>query len=60
MINQQIPIHIMAGVQSVSAGDSHTMILKNDNTLWAVGWNNHGQLGDGSETNRTVPVSVME
>jgi alpha-tubulin suppressor-like RCC1 family protein len=49
----------MTGVQAVSAGDLHTMILKTDGMLWATGRNAAGQLGDGTLTNRSSPVQVM-
>ena len=30
----------------------HSLILKNDGTLWSCGNNNYGQLGLGNKTNR--------
>ncbi|AEC01473.1 fimbrillin family protein [Parasphaerochaeta coccoides] len=48
----------MTGVKEVSAGGSHTMILKKDGTLWATGDNQYGQLGDGTIITRTTPVQV--
>jgi len=33
---------------SVSAGGSHTVGIRTDGSLWAWGWNNQGQLGDGT------------
>lgn len=45
-------------VATVSAGDSHTMILKTDGMLWATGLNGYGQLGDGTRITRTTPVEV--
>ena len=44
----------MAKVQAVTAGDAHTMVVKQDGSLWATGWNKHGQLGDGSTTTRNA------
>src|SRR5664280_2633067 len=44
---------------SVSAGGNFTMFLKADGTLWATGENTYGQLGDGTTTDKSVPVPVM-
>ena len=56
------PVQVLSGVASVSAGDnygnSHSLYLKTDGTLWAMGWNAYGQLGDGTTTNRITPVQV--
>ena len=42
----------------ISAGIYHTISLKSDGTVWAWGYNNEGQLGDGTTTQRTTPVQV--
>jgi hypothetical protein len=34
------------------------MILKQDGSLWTMGFNGDGQLGDSSNTNREAPVSI--
>ena len=43
----------------IAAGDSHTMALKSDGTLWAWGYNLCGQLGDGTTVNRNSPVLII-
>ena len=42
----------------IAAGDYHSLGLKVDGTLLAWGYNNYGQLGDGSTTNRSQSVTV--
>jgi alpha-tubulin suppressor-like RCC1 family protein len=41
-----------------ATGWDHTLTLKSDGTLWAWGDNSYGQLGDGTTTNRAIPVLV--
>jgi len=43
----------------VVAGSSFTMGLNANGTVWAWGDNTHGQLGDGTDTNRYIPVQVQ-
>ena len=38
---------------AVAAGNVHSLVLKQDGTVWAAGRNYHGQLGDGSKTDRS-------
>jgi hypothetical protein len=46
------------GVRDLSAGGSHTLVLRNDGSLWSMGSDDYGQLGrgaprrGGSSTNR--------
>lgn len=54
------PVKILEGVKSVSAGGTHAAILCKDGSLWTLGWNNCGQLGDGSRTYRPHPVKVLD
>ncbi|MDD5672892.1 MAG: hypothetical protein PHC61_01905 [Chitinivibrionales bacterium] len=57
--NKTLPTQVMNGVSAVSTGFGHTMVLKQDGTLWATGWNKFGQLGDGTTVNKLTPVQVM-
>ncbi len=52
-------IERIGSVQAVAAGFEHTMILKDDGTLWASGQNSFGKLGLGDEENRDTPVEVV-
>jgi alpha-tubulin suppressor-like RCC1 family protein len=42
----------------VAAGGSHSLVRKTDGTVWAFGYNNRGQLGDGTTCDRNTPVQV--
>ena len=51
----------VAFAQVVTGSDtSHTVVLKEDGTVWAVGDNRFGQLGDGTNINRTELVQVIK
>ena len=53
--------NLMEGtVISVSAGGMASLLLKKDHILWACGDNRYGQLGDGTTTNRSTPVKMMD
>ena len=43
---------------AVAAGDSHTVAVKSDGTLWAWGYNYYGQLGDGTRQQASSPVQI--
>ncbi|MFV0432952.1 MAG: hypothetical protein ACK5LO_03060 [Leucobacter sp.] len=42
----------------VSAGDQHSLALGDDGNTYAWGYNNNGQLGNGTNTDSSVPVQV--
>jgi alpha-tubulin suppressor-like RCC1 family protein len=58
--NRNTPVQVegMTGITAISAGNLHTVALKNDGTFWAWGNNDYGQLGDGTNTDRNIPVQV--
>lgn len=39
---------IASGVTAIAAGAYHSLFLKSDGSLWAMGYNAYGQLGDGT------------
>lgn len=44
--------------QKIDSGMYHTLALASNGTIWSWGYNNVGQLGDGTTTNRTQPVQI--
>jgi len=61
----RIPVKLMEGVEAVSAGGwtsdgSHVMVLQSNGSLWGLGKNSHGQLGDGTTNDRNEFVKIMD
>ena len=48
------------GYKSVSAGYWHIMVLKNDGSLWGWGANGTGQIGDGTNSDRSSAVKILD
>ena len=48
----------LLNVATVAAAANHTIVSKGDGTGWAWGLNTSGQLGDGTTTQRLLPVQV--
>jgi alpha-tubulin suppressor-like RCC1 family protein len=56
------PVSVVGGFTdwiSASAGNSHSLGLRSNGTLWAWGNNLNGRLGDNTITSRLSPVSVV-
>jgi alpha-tubulin suppressor-like RCC1 family protein len=45
-------------ITQVAAGESHSIALASDGTVYTWGRNTHGQLGDGTNISSNVPVAV--
>ena len=55
------PVQVVdSGVVQVAAGNEHSLFLKDDGSLWAMGYNWTGQLGNGNTENQTTPVQVVD
>lgn len=61
-INRAEPVQVVGldggEIKQIAAGDSHTCALRNDGKVFCWGYNNYGQLGDGSTEPRYVPSEV--
>ncbi|GAB3998695.1 hypothetical protein GCM10028807_47070 [Spirosoma daeguense] len=53
-------IQIMSDIKDIASGHdaSHMLFLKNDNTVWAAGYNSEGQVGNGSTDGNSVLTAV--
>jgi hypothetical protein len=59
--NATTPISVStltSGVTAISGGGFHTCALLTDGSVKCWGLNNYGQLGNGTTTNATTPISV--
>jgi hypothetical protein len=56
------PVSVVGGFADwcqLSAGGLHSLGIRANGTVWTWGSNSSGQLGDGTTTNRSSPVSVI-
>ena len=59
-VNQPEQI-VASGVKAIAAGAYHSLFLKSDGSLWSMGRNDLGQLGDGTySTNYPYGVNLPE
>ena len=52
--------NIIYGIKEVAAGAYHTLAIKEDNTVWGTGYNNYGQVGDGTKKEQYVLTQMKE
>jgi alpha-tubulin suppressor-like RCC1 family protein len=56
--NYPIQVVDLSNVSAVTAGEVHSLALKNDGTIWSWGGNEYGQLGNGTLTGTNRPTRV--
>ena len=54
----KVTTNINNDVKQIACGHSHTIILKNDGSLWSCGYNSRGHLGLGDTTDKTTFTKV--
>lgn len=50
---------LSSNVTAIAVGQYHSLFLKSDGSLWAMGDNGNGQLGDGTTTSRSKPEQIV-
>ena len=55
----EMRIPVLSSILAISAGEDHVIALDGDGNLWAWGKNSVGQLGDGTNNNRSDPGLVI-
>jgi alpha-tubulin suppressor-like RCC1 family protein len=61
-VSKRSPVQVLGGFGDwcgVSAGYAHSLGVRTNGTAWAWGCNAAGQIGDGTVTSRSSPVSVV-
>ena len=58
-IQKRMPQRVASNVQSVKLGFDYTTVISKDGGLYTWGYNNYGQLGNGTTTNSSNPIKIM-
>ena len=49
-------VYMATNVTAIAAGEYHSLLLKSDSSLWVMGWNEFGQLGDSNNSRPEVNI----
>ncbi|OZD37405.1 hypothetical protein CH252_32805 [Rhodococcus sp. 06-1477-1B] len=55
---EQLPLVFPSPIRSIATGDDYMLALLQDGTVWSTGANGSGQLGDGTNTDRTTWAKI--
>jgi alpha-tubulin suppressor-like RCC1 family protein len=61
-VSKSSPVSVVGGFCDwcwISAGDSHSLAVRQNGIAWAWGYNGQGRLGDNTTVNKSSPVSVV-
>lgn len=60
VVNSLVPVQVGTGTnwKTLSVGGLHLMAIQNNGTLWGIGYNNAGQLGNGTNTHSNVLLQI--
>jgi hypothetical protein len=50
---------VASNVTAIAAGEFHSLFLKSDGSLWAMGYNHDGELGDSTYNNTNRPEQIV-
>ena len=50
---------VSSNVTAIAAGLYHSLFLKSGGSMWAMGWNANGQLGDGTYVSTNQPEQIL-
>ena len=65
--NSRIPVAVvttgtpLAGktISQIAAGNAHALAMTDDGAIYSWGWNQYGQLGNGTTTNSRIPIAIV-
>ena len=53
-----VQVGALTNWSEIAVGKNHMLAIKTDGTLWAWGYNDRGQLGDGTVVDKSSPVQI--
>lgn len=56
---EPVQVQGLADITMISAGDNHSLALREDGTVWAWGGNDKGQLGNTTGKDSLLPIQVQ-